>query len=210
LIGKKVIFATSLILESMFDQLIQFDQDLFLLINQGMSNPFFDWLLPHLRNPWTWAPLYLFILVFTIRNYRKRGIVMMLFFVITFGISDSVSSSVIKPMAARIRPCNDVVFKEEISSRIRCGSGFSFPSSHATNHFALALFLIMVFRKRWKHIVWLCLLWAASISFSQIYVGVHYPLDILTGTLLGSLIGWLTGRTFNYFQPDLSDESPDH
>ncbi|SEN51537.1 undecaprenyl-diphosphatase [bacterium A37T11] len=193
----------------MFDHLIQLDQEIFLMINQGLSNPVFDWLMPHLRNPWTWAPLYLFILIFTIKNYKKRGIIMMLFLLMTFGLADSISSTLIKPMVTRIRPCNETVFKEVFSPRIRCGSGFSFPSSHATNHFALAMFLIMVFKKRWKHITWLGLLWATSIGFAQVYVGVHYPIDVLAGAILGCFIGWLLGKTFNYFQPDNRDFSTD-
>jgi undecaprenyl-diphosphatase len=186
----------------MLEQLIHYDQELFLLINQVFSNPFFDWLMPILRNPYTWAPLYLFLIIFLIRNYKKKGIVMLVFFIMTFGIADSTSSSLIKPEVMRIRPCNDVLFKDQVKLRVRCGSGYSFPSSHATNHFALGMFLLVIFRKRWKPIIWLSLGWAASISFAQIYVGVHYPIDILMGALLGSIIGILTASIFLYFQPN--------
>src|SRR5690606_638916 len=118
----------------MIDQLISLDQEAFLAVNQGMSNVFFDWLMPVLRNPYTWAPLYLFIIVFCVKNYKKRGALIVLFILITFAISDSVSSSLIKNSVQRVRPCNDIEFKEEVNIRVRCGSGYSFTSSHATNH----------------------------------------------------------------------------
>jgi len=186
----------------MLEYLTEIDKIVFLSINQGLSNPFFDFLMPILRNPYTWAPLYLFILIFAIKNYKKRGIIMILFFLLSFGLGDMISASAIKPQAMRVRPCNDVPFKEQVKVRVRCGSGYSMPSSHATNHFAMGVFLLMVFRKKWKPIIWLSIVWAASISFAQIYVGVHYPGDILVGTILGILIGLFTSSVFLFFQPD--------
>lgn len=190
----------------MLTPIIQFDIDLFLIINQDMANIVFDWLMPYLRNPYTWTPLYLFILIFSIRTYRKRGIIMMLFLVFSFGLADFLSASVIKPAVKRIRPCNELTLQGEMLSRVRCGSGYSFPSSHASNHFAMALFLLMVYRRRWKPIVWLALLWAFSISFAQVYVGVHYPLDVTAGAIFGSLIGYFLARLFLYIQPDVSHQ----
>lgn len=194
----------------MWNQLVQFDQDLFLAINQGLSNPFFDWLLPILRNPYTWAPLYLFLIIFFIKHYGKMGIFVVLFTLANFGISDAVSSHVIKKNVKRIRPCNDLVFKNEVNIRVRCGSGYSFTSSHATNHFAMAFFWIVLFRRRWKHVLWLAITWATLISVSQIYVGVHYPLDILAGSALGILIGIGVGLLFKRFFPSFfnSIDSP--
>lgn len=186
----------------MIEQLLELDRQLFLSINQGLANPVFDFIMPILRNPYTWAPLYLFIIIFAIRNYKKKGIVMILLLLVTFGLGDSISASVIKPQVMRVRPCNDVPFKEQVTTRVRCGSGYSMPSSHATNHFAIGVFILMLFRREWKPVIWLSLLWAASISFAQIYVGVHYPFDILVGTILGTLIGLFTSWLFFFFQPN--------
>ncbi|QNL49517.1 phosphatase PAP2 family protein [Olivibacter sp. SDN3] len=186
----------------MLTSILQFDTDLFLMINQDMTNVVFDWLMPQLRNPYTWAPLYLFILIFSIKTYKRRGVIMMLFLVLSFGVADFVSASVIKPNLKRVRPCNEITLQGETISRIRCGSGFSFPSSHASNHFAMAIFLIMMFKNRWHSILWIGLLWAFSISFAQIYVGVHYPLDVLGGALLGALIGYAMASIFWRVQPD--------
>src|SRR5690606_29798460 len=105
----------------MLEQLITVDKELFLSINQGMSNWLFDWLMPVLRNMFTWFPLYLFIIIFCVRNYKKRGLVMVAVFFLNFGISDWMSSSVVKNSVQRVRPCNDIEFKEQVNVRVRCG-----------------------------------------------------------------------------------------
>jgi len=191
----------------MLEHIIQFDKEVFLAINQGMSNAFFDWFLPILRNRFTWSPLYLFLIIFFIKNYGKTGVMIVMMSLVTFALSDLSSSRIIKNNVKRVRPCNDVEFKEHIKSRVGCGSGFSFTSSHATNHFAIAFFWIVLFRRRWKHALWLGITWAAAISFSQVYVGVHYPLDILCGALLGTLIGWGTGHLFKRLVPSFFEEA---
>ncbi len=193
----------------MLENLIAFDKEFFLAINQGLSNPVFDWLLPILRNPYTWSPLYLFLIIFFIKHYGKTGVLIVACTLITFGITDATSSHLIKKTVKRVRPCNDVVFKDQVNLRARCGSGFSFTSSHATNHFGMAFFWIVLFRRKWRHALWLCILWAASIAFSQIYVGVHYPFDIIGGAILGTLIGLGTGYLFKRFYPKFF-ESPNN
>lgn len=171
--------------------LIELDQYLFSAINQGLSNPFFDWLMPFLRNRYFWSPLYLFLAIFFVRNYKNRGWMLLLFFGLTFGLTDYLTSSVIKPSVERLRPCNDPEIKTEMNILVACGSGYSFPSTHAANHFALAFFLINMFYRRWKAILPLALLWAVSISFAQVYVGVHYPLDVTFGALIGVFTGFM-------------------
>lgn len=185
----------------MLEHIIQIDKEIFIAINQGLSNPFFDWLLPILRNPFTWAPLYLFLIIFLIKHYGKTGMLIVACILLNFGISDGVSSHLIKKNVKRIRPCNDIEFKQDVNIRVRCGSGFSFTSSHATNHFAMAVFLIILFYRKWKPVLYLALSWAFIISISQIYVGVHYPFDILCGAILGSLIGFINGNLFRRFVP---------
>lgn len=185
----------------MLEQLIQFDKEFFLAINQGLSNPVFDWLLPIMRNPYTWAPLYLFLIIFLIKHYGKMGLLIVACILINFAMTDGISSHLLKKNVKRIRPCNDVEFKHDVNVRVRCGSGYSFTSSHATNHFGMAVFLIFLLRRKWKPILWIGLSWAFLVSVSQIYVGVHYPFDILCGAILGSLIGLINGYLFKRFVP---------
>lgn len=171
--------------------LIQLDQSLFSAINQGLSNPFFDWLMPFLRNRFFWSPVYLFLAIFFVRNYRKRGWMLLLFFILTFSVTDYLTSSVIKPSVERLRPCNDPEIKSEVNTLIACGSGYSFPSTHAANHFALAFFLINMFFTRWRLILPISIVWAASIAFAQVYVGVHFPLDVTFGAMIGAMTGFM-------------------
>jgi undecaprenyl-diphosphatase len=146
--------------------------------------------MPLLREKWFWAPLYLFITAFTLINFGRQGRYIILGLVLAAGLSDFTSSSIIKPAVQRIRPCNDVNIEEQVVMRVNCGSGYSFTSSHAANHFAVAVFLIGVFGIYARWVRPALLLWAASVALAQVYVGVHYPLDIAMGALLGSLIGW--------------------
>jgi len=187
----------------MIESLHSFDVELFLRINRGLSNGFFDWLLPFLRNRYFWSPLYLFIIIFCIKQYKKRGLYIIGGILLTFALSDFISAKFIKPFVLRLRPCNDISLSGLMINRVPCGSGYSFPSAHATNHFGIAVFLICVFYPKWKPILPIGLFWAFSIAFSQIYVGVHYPLDTIAGALLGSLIGFLIAQLYKKIQPEL-------
>lgn len=168
-----------------------------------MANPFFDWLLPLMRNRYTWAPLYLFIVVFSFVEYKKKGWYIIGMLLTTFAMGDLVASRLIKPFVARLRPCNEPSLVDQIIHRVPCGSGYSFPSAHATNHFAIAVFLIFVFYDKWKPVLPIGLAWAFIISFSQIYVGVHYPIDTMVGALLGTAIGLCTAKIYRTLQPQL-------
>ena len=87
---------------------------------------------------------------------------------------------------------------------VDCGTGFSFPSSHAANHFALALFFVVLFGKTSKGSIIVPLFWAFSISFAQIYVGVHFPVDVMSGACIGAVIGIVLGYIFKrFFSTDL-------
>ena len=122
---------------------------------------------------------------------------MVLFALLTVGISDTVSSQWIKKNVKRLRPCNDAQISNEVVLRIRCGGGYSFTSSHATNHAAIAMFLFFIFgseRRLWRYLL---VFWAISIGIAQIYVGVHYPLDVGVGLTIGALIGWMVSFSFH-------------
>jgi len=186
----------------MMQEILQFDTELFLNIHRGLSNGFFDWFMPLMRNRFFWSPLYLFIIIFCIKQYKKQGYYIIGMILFTFAMGDIISSRIVKPLVSRVRPCNDLSLADEIIHRVPCGSGLSFPSSHATNHFAIAVFLICVFYSRWKPILPIGLFWAFIISFAQVYVGVHYPIDVTTGALLGITIGFLCSKIFKKLQPD--------
>jgi membrane-associated phospholipid phosphatase len=178
----------------MLEQIIKLDHQVFHAINTGMSNAFFDWLMPILRNKKVWIPLYIFVIAYFTYNYKLKGLYLVLFLAAAVGIADSTSAGIIKPLVNRNRPCQEVSYKQEVISRVACGTGKSFPSSHATDHFAIAIFMITVFFRKWKWIIYVGIFWAAAISFAQVYVGVHFPIDVIFGMLWGSLIGFLVAK----------------
>lgn len=166
--------------------LLEIDESLFFWINHNWSSDFLDQVVPILRNKYTWIPLYAGILAFVAFNFGKKVWWYLLFALMTVSLSDTLSSKFVKPKVKRERPCHSF---EEVNLLIRCGSGYSFTSSHATNHFALGTFFLLSLGFVMKHWKYLFLLWALAISLSQVYVGVHYPLDILGGAVLGVLCG---------------------
>ncbi len=179
----------------MLEWITHIDQQLFFQINHCMSNDFFDAVMPWFRNKYFWAPLYAIILFFIIRKHKLQALYVIGFALLTLILADQLSAHVIKPIVGRLRPCNNPDISEMVHLRGACGSGFSFVSSHATNHFALALFFISVFARPSNrfYITLFFLFWAALVSFAQVYVGVHFPLDVLGGALLGTLIGYGIG-----------------
>ena len=179
-------------------QLLSFDRHLFKLVNSRWNNHFFDWLMPWLRNSDLWFPLYLFLILFILVNYKKTGWWWVIFAASTVILTDFVSSTLIKENIWRVRPFNN----PEYASWIHILVGYrpqssSFTSSHAANHFGIAMFIYMSLRKRFNKWPGAFFLWAGSISYAQMYVGVHYPIDIAGGTIIGILIGYLSGRSFN-------------
>lgn len=180
----------------MIEEIIKLDQQLFHAINTGLSNTFFDWLMPILRNKYTWIPLYIIIIAEAIKTYKLKGIYLVLFLTAAVGLADFGSSSILKPAFNRTRPCNDIEIQPTMTVRVTCGSGKSFPSTHASDHFAIAIFLITIFYKKWKFITPIAVIWAFLICFAQVYVGVHYPIDVTVGMLFGSLIGFIIAKLF--------------
>ncbi len=171
------------------EQLLEFDYRVFFLINRDWTNGLFDFVLPIIRNKYFWSPLYVFLIAFFITNYQKNSAKIISLLLLTFFVSNILSSEIIKPFFERLRPCNEPLIRDQVRSLIACGSGYSFTSSHAANHFSIACFLIFFFYDRYKWILPVGVLWAGSISYAQVYVGVHYPVDIACGAVLGATVG---------------------
>lgn len=164
------------------------DRSLLYWINKGWSTPWLDAIAPIWRDKLTWIPVYLVLLLWLLWKYKKQAWPYILVIGLTVICCDIVSSSIIKPWVARLRPCNHPDIAQQINVLIHCGPGKSFTSSHATNHFGLSVALGLLFGSRYRWVWPVALVWAASIALMQVYVGVHYPFDILAGALLGSSI----------------------
>ena len=182
----------------MWHKLHQWDQWLFIKINGTLSNPVFDAIMPFMREGRNWAPLYLFLIVFALLNFRLKGVWWVVFLLVTVALTDMAGTYIFKHNVLRIRPCNDPDFFSNVRLLVdRCSYGYSFTSNHAANHFGIATFFFITMKpvlRKWAAIGFI---WAALIAYAQVYVGVHYPFDILAGSLLGLIFGTFTGRLYN-------------
>lgn len=180
----------------MLKPFIDFDRWLFYYINNKWSNGLFDAVLPFARNQFTWVPVYLFLLVFVFVNFRKKAAWWVLFFLATFALTDLISTQLIKAFVERPRPCADAVASETVRMLIPCSYSFSFVSSHAANHVGLAMFMFVTMKHFAGKWIWLAFAWAFLVCYAQVYVGAHFPFDVLGGALLGLLIGSQTAAIF--------------
>jgi len=180
------------------DVIKQFDYNLFAKMNGQWHNSFFDVFFPFIREPTIWVPLYFFLVVFITLNYKIKGWIWVLFFLLNAMLSDYVSSTLIKENFIRIRPCSDPFVAANLRFLVAyCPQSSSFTSSHAANHFAAAMFIFTTFKKsvsaKWAFLF----LWAAMISYAQVYVGVHFPFDIFCGAIVGVILGYIPASIFN-------------
>lgn len=168
-------------------QLSAADEYLLLLLN-GVHSPFFDGVMWMVSGKWTWVPLYAFLAYAMVRRHSwKRGVLCLLMIVLTIAATDQTCASLLRPALERLRPSNT---DNPVSSFIHIVNGYrggryGFPSCHAANSFALAVFVSLSLRR--KCVTMALLSWAALVAYSRIYLGVHYPGDVLAGILVGCL-----------------------
>ncbi len=181
---------------AIFQQLIRLDHWLFHKINQDWINPVFDLVFTFVRQAEFWIPFYLFLLVLALVNFGRKGLWWSATLIMTAIISDLCSSTIMKNLIFRTRPCRNPELADQVRILVNyCPQSSSFTSSHACNHFAIAFFIFITLNQTgsWR---WLLFLWALIISYAQVYVGVHFPLDVFGGALIGSTIGYLMSFFF--------------
>lgn len=185
-------------LNTFLQKLEQLDRDLFITINRRWANSFFDEIMPFMRQSVYWAPLYLFLVAFVLINYKIKGCWWAVFFLCTVALTDLTGTYLFKHNFERLRPCADPDFSGQVRLLLdNCAGGYTFISNHAANHFGMAVFFFVTFRSVLGKWAWIAIAWASTIAYSQVYVGVHYPADVLSGALLGALYGTATGYLFN-------------
>lgn len=171
----------------MLEKIISLDTELFLFLN-GLHNPFMDKVMWITSATATWIPLYALVLFFVFKQLKWKGLLTFLFLVLVVVFADQISVHWFKFVFQRLRPCHNPQIADFVHTvNGKCGGKFGFVSSHAANTFAFAAFSSFFFAK--KKYSWFIFVWAAFVSYSRIYLGVHYPGDILGGAVLGFLIG---------------------
>jgi undecaprenyl-diphosphatase len=163
------------------------DQNLLLFLNSHNS-PFWDQVMYIISGTVIWIPLYLAILVALGIKYKRKFLVLVLMIIIAITLSDQ-GSVFFKNSVHRLRPCHEPALEGLVHLvKGRCGGSFGFVSSHASNAFTAAIFSLLLIRKRW--FTYSMILWALVVGYSRIYLGAHYPGDVICGSLLGVIIGW--------------------
>ena len=186
------------------------DQQLLLLLNSYHS-PFWDQVMWLISSIPIWIPLYLAILVALGLKYKRKIMVLIIMIILAITLSDQISVA-FKKGFQRLRPCHEPALNGLVHIvKGRCGGQFGFVSSHAANAFNVALLSLLLIKRRWfKYSI---LFWAAIVGYSRIYLGVHYPGDVLCGSIIGALIGWSIYKLYEiadkklltrskYFNPD--------
>lgn len=179
----------------MIEFLIELDQKTFLLLNR-LAFPALDPLMIALSSHWVWVPVYVSLTTWFLWKNGIRGLIPFGLLFITLLLTDQASVHLFKEVFERLRPCHEPGIMEQ--TRLvaeNCGGAFGFVSSHAANSFGLATVSAGLVKKRW--FIRSIFLWAILVSYSRIYIGVHYPGDLIGGIILGSLIGWIVVFIYN-------------
>ena len=177
------------------------DHQLFLFLN-GLHVGWLDPVMAFISSEMGWLPFYVVLVYLVFKKYQWKGLWIILGIAVLITCSDQLSAHVFKPVFQRLRPCHDPLIQDLVYLPYgHCGGQYGFVSSHAANTFALASLIFMTMRQHYKKIGWLMFSWATLVSYSRIYMGVHFPGDVICGAAVGMIlgfgIGWLTCRVIS-------------
>jgi undecaprenyl-diphosphatase len=176
-------------LTGLLKYLLDIDNKILLWVN-AHNNPFWDEIMLAFSERFFWVPFYTMLVLLIIYKFRKRSILILITITLMIIATDQFSSHLLKPLVGRLRPCYDESLMHLLHMIKDCGGRYGFISSHASNSFGAAMILWMLFRKQFKYF-WLMFVWAAVVSYSRIYLGVHFPSDIIGGMFCGLIFGYL-------------------
>lgn len=169
------------------------DSDLLYRINQA-HQPWLDQTMVIISGKLTWIPLYACLIYILVKSYKTEAWKSILYLISTVILADQISSSIFKPLFKRLRPCHVEEFQSWIHLPDGCGGLYGFCSSHSANAFALAIGFYLLTKNKLTGA--LLTFWAIMISYSRIYLGAHYPLDVLTGAIIGGLGAFILNQVF--------------
>ena len=169
------------------------DHQLFLFLN-GLHVDWLDPIMVFISSELGWVPFYAVLVFLVFYKYKWKGLWILLGVAVAITLSDQIASHLFKPMVMRLRPCHDPLIKDLVYLPDgHCGGMYGFMSSHASNTFALASLIYMTMKKHYSKIGWLMFPWAAVVSYSRIYMGAHFPGDVVCGAALGLILGFVIG-----------------
>lgn len=172
------------------------DHSLFIFLNRHQT-PFWDTVMFWISDKYVWFPFYLLLIIYIIYKFKKKSWILVPCIGLSVAATDFISSAIFKPWIGRLRPCHDASLADVITIvNNHCGGTFGFMSSHAANSFVLAMILTITLDKSHRIFKIFTFLWALTISYSRVYLGVHFPGDILAGALLGMLSGYVFGKLY--------------
>ena len=171
------------------EQLLQWDQELFLYLN-NLGTPVWDWFWVFITHKFAAIPMYAYLLYLLYKNYNLKTLGITLVFIALLITATDQLANVFKDAFARPRPCKEDFMAQGRFLMDYCGK-YGYFSAHAASSTALAIFLGNILKKWYKLAFPLLFIWAMLVSYSRIYVGKHYPGDVITGILIGSIIGFL-------------------
>ncbi|MDT8392867.1 MAG: phosphatase PAP2 family protein [Bacteroidales bacterium] len=181
-------------MNKLLDILNNRDTELFLALN-GMHNNFCDFVMWWASDKYIWIPVYILFLYILWRQYKKKTLIIMVFAALLIFLSDQISVHLFKEVFQRLRPCHTPELEGLVYTvNGKCGGQYGFYSSHASNIFAVAIFFLTLLKRKKTMIVIPVLIWAAFISYSRIYLGVHFPGDVIAGAVAGTFLGWFLAK----------------
>lgn len=184
----------------------QLDTQLFLWLNRHHA-PWLDPIMVWITDRNSWFPFYALLIGWLVFRYRKQATGLLLTLAVAVALSDQTASTLLKPLTLRLRPCHEPLLQKLIHPVLGCGGQYGFASSHAANAFALAMGLWLLVGKQYPVAKWL-FLWAFSMAYSRIYVGAHYPLDVLAGAGIGVLTATASGWCYRQYRNHRRVELP--
>lgn len=183
----------------MLEWLTQLDKAAFLFFNVTLANPVTDFIMPIVTSDNLLRILYGVSLLLCLWRGDARLRWLVLFSGVTLALTDQTAANFLKHAIERPRPCHEGQFLEPIRLLVHCGGGYSMPSAHAANAFGQAL----MFGLAYRNVRWYLIGFAAIVSISRVFVGVHYPGDVLVGTVVGGLAGTIVYLLFTRARPYL-------